>query len=111
MLPWPDERFLLAAAVVLAGTSFGTFWAPAMAWLTDAADSRGLDPAYAFALSNLAWAPGQTAGAVAGGAVAGATSDAVAYVALAALCVVTFAALTRGGRAVTPSPASSSHPG
>lgn len=92
LLPWPDERFVLAAVVVAAGLSFGTFWAPAMAWLTDAAQRRRLDYAYAFALINLAWAPGQAAGAAAGGAVAGATSDAVPFLALSALCVVTFLA-------------------
>ena len=35
---------------------------PAMTLLTHAAEHRGLDYGYAFALINLAWAPGQTAG-------------------------------------------------
>jgi MFS family permease len=99
-LPWADERFLLAGLVILAGNAFGTFWAPAMAWLTDAAERRGLDAAYAFALVNLAWAPGQTAGAAAGGAIAGATSDAVPYLALASFCASTLAVLPRAARAV-----------
>jgi predicted MFS family arabinose efflux permease len=99
-LPWPDERFVLAALVVAAGLAFGTFWAPAMAWLTDTAEGYGLDHAYAFALINLAWAPGQAAGAAAGGAVAGATSDAVPYLALAAVCVGTLALFARRRGAV-----------
>jgi MFS family permease len=99
-LPWADERFLLAGLVILAGNAFGTFWAPAMAWLTDGAERRGLEAAYAFALVNLAWAPGQTAGAAAGGAIAGATSDAVPYLALASFCVSTLALLPRAARAV-----------
>jgi MFS family permease len=102
-LPWPDERFALAALVLLAGQAFGTFWAPAMAWLTDAAEDYGLDHAWAFALMNLAWAPGQAAGAAAGGAIAGATSDAVPYLALASLCVFTFAAF-RGVAAEAAAP-------
>jgi predicted MFS family arabinose efflux permease len=104
-LPWPEHRFLLAAVVVLAGQAFGTFWAPAMAWLTDAAEQRGLDAAYAFALINLAWAPGQAAGAAAGGAVAGATSDAVPYLALGAVCLGTLALLARRSRAAAPASA------
>jgi MFS family permease len=99
-LPWADERFLLAGLVILAGNAFGTFWAPAMAWLTDGAERRGLEAAYAFALVNLAWAPGQAAGAAAGGAIAGATSDAVPYLALASFCVSTLALLPRAARAV-----------
>ena len=46
----------LAALVVLAGTAFGSFWTPAMSLLTDEAERRGLEYAYAFALINLAWA-------------------------------------------------------
>jgi len=97
VLPWPDERFVLAAVVILAGSSFGIFWAPAMAWLFDAADDRGLEAAYAFALINLAWAPGQAGGAVIGAALAQVTSDAVPYLMLSALCLVTLAGLREAG--------------
>jgi len=97
ILPWPENAFVLAVVVFLAGNSYGTFWAPAMAWLSDAADERGLEPAYAFALINLAWAPGQALGAAGGGAIASATSDAVPYLTFSALCVVTLAALREVG--------------
>ena len=59
-LPWPDERFLLAALVVCAGLAFGAFYTPGMTLVTQAAEARGLEYGYAFALINLAWAPGQT---------------------------------------------------
>lgn len=98
-LPWPGERFLLAAVVVCAGLAFGAFYTPGMTLLTHAAEDRGLDYGYAFALVNLAWAPGQTAGAALGGAVAERTSDAVPYLALAALALATFAALRRSSGA------------
>jgi hypothetical protein len=68
-----------------------------MAWLSDAADERGLEPAYAFALINLAWAPGQAVGAAGGGAIAGATSDAVPFLVFSVLCVATLAALREAG--------------
>ena len=63
-----------------------TFWAPAMALLSDAAEDAGLDQALAFSISNLAWAVGHVLGAGVGGAVADATSDAVPYAALAVAC-------------------------
>ena len=95
LLPWPDHRFELAALVVCAGLAFGSFYTPGMTLLTHAAEARGLDYGYAFALMNLAWAPGQAAGAALGGAVAEATSDAVPYLALSALALLTLVGLRR----------------
>jgi MFS family permease len=95
LLPWPGRSFLLAGLVVLAGLSFGSFWTPAMALLSDEAEARGLEYAYAFALINLAWAPGHALGASGGGALAELTSDAVPYLLLAAACLLTFALLWR----------------
>ena len=88
VLPWPDSRWVLAAFVILAGMSFGVFWTPAMSHLTDLAEGRGLDYAYGFALVNLAWAPGQALGASGGGALARATSDAVPYLVLSGVCLL-----------------------
>jgi MFS family permease len=95
LLPWPDNRFLLAALVVAAGVAFGTFFTPGMTLLSNLAESRGLRFGYASALVNLAWAPGQTLGAAGGGALAHATHDAVPYLALAAICALTLLALWR----------------
>jgi MFS family permease len=95
ILPWAHERFLLAALVVCAGLTFGTFYTPGMTMLTHAAESRGLDYGYAFALVNLAWAPGQSGGAVIGGVVAGVTSDSVPYLALSGIALLTLVLLWR----------------
>jgi MFS family permease len=95
LLPWPGNRFVLALLVVCAGLAFGTFFTPGMTLLTHAAEERGLDYGYAFALVNLAWAPGQSGGAAFGGSVAEATRDAVPYLALSGVCVLTLAALWR----------------
>ena len=105
VLPWPNHAWLLAAFVVCAGFAFGSFWTPAMSMVTDEAESNGLDYGYAFALVNIAWAPGQAGGAAIGGALAAATSDAVPYVSLAALCVLTLAALARYRETASPLPA------
>ena len=102
LLPWPAHAWLLAALVVCAGLAFGTFWAPAMSMVTDEAELRGLDYGYAFALVNIAWAPGQAGGAAIGGALGSLTSDAVPYVGLAALCAVTLVALARYGETAAP---------
>ena len=95
ILPWPSNRYVLAFVVVCAGISFGTFWTPAMSILSDAAEEQELDYGYGMALINLAWAPGQAAGAAAGGRVAAATADAVPYLTLSGLCALTLAALWR----------------
>jgi MFS family permease len=95
VLPWIAVGWLLAAFVVAAGLSFGTFWAPAMALLADSAEAVGLDYAYGFALVNIAWAPGAFAGAAIGGAVADVTADAVPYLVLSGLCLLTLALMRR----------------
>ncbi|HWB21762.1 MAG TPA: MFS transporter [Gaiellaceae bacterium] len=99
LLPWPNHRFELAVLVACAGLAFGSFYTPGMTLLTHAAEERGLDYGYAFALMNLAWAPGQAGGAAVGGAVAEATSDAVPYLTLVALALLSLAGLRRFDRA------------
>jgi MFS family permease len=94
VLPWPDSRWALAAVVILASMAFGVFWTPAMSHLADLAERRGLDYAYGFALVNIAWAPGQAVGAALGGGLARVTSDAVPYLLLTCLCVLSLAALS-----------------
>ncbi|MBA2476152.1 MAG: hypothetical protein H0V40_09400, partial [Actinobacteria bacterium] len=93
IIPWLGQPWLLAGAVVLAGMAYGSFWAPALAQLSDVAEARGLDHAYGFALTNIAWAPGQAIGAAGGGALAGATADALPYLVLAACCALTLVAI------------------
>ena len=92
-LPWPDTSLVLAALVVAGGISFGSFWTPAMALLSDEAEASGLNYAYAFALINLAWAPGHAIGSAGGGALAEFTSDTVPYLILAGACLLTFVLL------------------
>jgi MFS family permease len=102
LLPWPRQALLLAFLVVCAGFAFGSFWTPAMSLVTDAAEQSGLEYGYAFALVNLAWAPGQAGGSAIGGAVASATTDAVSYLGLTVLCLVTLAALMRYRETAVP---------
>ena len=48
--------------VVIAAPLIGTLWAPSMAMLSDGAEALGIAQGFAFALSNLGWSIGQTAG-------------------------------------------------
>lgn len=91
----PSTVFVLAVMVVAIAAALGTFWAPAMAMLSDAADRHGLDQALAGALMNLAWAAGQTLGSGGGGSLANATSDALPMLITAGLCVATLAVISR----------------
>jgi MFS family permease len=102
LLPWPESPWLLALLVVAAGFAFGSFWTPAMSMVTDAAEVRGLDYGYAFALVNLAWAPGQAGGSAIGGGLAAITSDAVPYLLLAGMCLVTLRAMSRYRETAVP---------
>jgi MFS family permease len=85
----PQTAVLLAVVIVLETLGLGTFWAPAMAMVADAADSYGVSQGYAMALINLAWAAGQVTGSGGGGALAKATGDAVPFAIAAALCAAT----------------------
>jgi predicted MFS family arabinose efflux permease len=98
VLPLPHTAVLVGLTVVLTFTALATFWAPGMAMLSEAADNAGLDQAFGFAISNLAWALGHLVGAGVGGAVADATTDAVPYAALAVGCACTLAGLSAGRR-------------
>jgi MFS family permease len=91
----PSTVFVLALTVVAIAAALGTFWAPAMAMLSDAADRHGLDQGLAGALMNLAWAAGQTLGSGGGGSLANATSDALPMLITAGLCAATLAVISR----------------
>jgi MFS family permease len=92
----PGTALMLALVIVAVGASLGTFWAPAIAMLADAAEVEGVNQGFAFGLVNLAWAVGQVAGSGGGGAVANLTSDAVPLAGAALLCVLTLGAVARG---------------
>jgi MFS family permease len=89
----PKDVVVVAAVVVLSAVTLGVFWAPAMAMVSDVAESRGVPQGYAMALTNLSWAAGQIVGAGGGGALAKATSDAVPFAVVSGLCALTLARL------------------
>ena len=103
VFPWPDQSWQLIALVMLAAPSVGMLWAPSMALLSDGAEALGIAQGFAFALSNLGWSIGQTAGSAASARLADATSDAVPYLLLSGVCLLTLAILLRARRTMTTS--------
>lgn len=97
-LPWPDVGWVVAAAFVLTTMALGTFWAPAMAMLSDCAEATGLQQGPALGLINLTWASGATVGAVGGGYLASRTSDAVPLLLLSGLCLLTLVLVRRSSK-------------
>jgi MFS family permease len=93
LLPWPSAAWQLGALIVLAAPAIGILWSPAIATLSDGAERHGIEQAIAFALVNVAWALGQTAGAAGSARLAEATADRVPYLVLAAACAISFTAL------------------
>jgi MFS family permease len=102
LLPLPGTAVLLGVAVLFTFAALGTFWAPAMAMLSDASEEAGLDQALAFSISNLAWAAGHLLGSGAGGALADATADAVPYGLLSLACAATLAGVLATGSSARP---------
>jgi MFS family permease len=78
-------------ALILGSLGAGICFAPALTTLSETADLSGLHQGFAAGLSNMAWAAGQTVGALAGGAVASAAGYAVPSLAVAFLLLLTSA--------------------
>jgi MFS family permease len=95
VLPLPGTATLLALALVGAVAALGMFWAPGMALLSDASETAGMEQGLAFAIANLAWAGGQLLGGAGAGALADASSDALAYGLMGLLCALTLVALMK----------------
>ena len=101
LYPWPNAAWQLGGLVILTAPAVGMLWAPSMALLSDGAEALGIAQGFAFALSNLGWSIGQTAGAAASARLADATSDAVPYLLLSVICCATIAILARTRRTST----------
>lgn len=108
LVPVPGSIVVLGAIVVAVFLAMSLIWSPAMALLSDRAETAGLDLAFATALVNLGWAGGQVIGGSPVVAFADATSDAAAYVLLSATFALTLAVVVMGRRRLarlSPAPA------
>jgi MFS family permease len=100
----PEAAWLLAAVVVVGCVLSGIVNTPAMTLLSDGVEGAGLEHGLGFAIVNLVWGGGQVVGAIVGAALAGATSDVVPYLLLAAVCAGTLAGLRGRARELAPVP-------
>ena len=90
---WARSPALVVVLTIVAGVVYGAFYTPGMAIIADGAERLGLAQGLAFGVMNASWAVGAVAGPAAGGALASAAGDALPYLLMAGLCVVTLAAL------------------
>jgi MFS family permease len=95
IVPWPDDALVLGILIALGGPAIGILYTPAMAMLSDGAESFGVAQGFAFALVNLAWGTGQALGDAGSARLADATDDHVPYLILAAISAATLVVLAR----------------
>ncbi|HXV96364.1 MAG TPA: MFS transporter [Gaiellaceae bacterium] len=86
----------IAPLVVASAIAFGSFWAPAMALLSDGAEKIGLAQGLGFGLMNAAWGAGNSLGPAFGGSLADVAGDAVPFALMSGVSGLTLLALTRG---------------
>ena len=91
----PTASWQLIVLLVVGTPFFGALYTPASALTSDGARRTGLSQGLGFGLANLTWAGGQAAAAAVSGALAQATSDAVPYLLLSLVCLLSFAAVLR----------------
>jgi MFS family permease len=93
VIPWVDNRWVLAACVICAVTGYGVLWGPAMAVLSDAYEDATIPQVLGFALMNVAAGLGIVIGSAAGGTVAQRAGDVTAYALAAGMSLATALAL------------------
>jgi MFS family permease len=105
-LAWAGGSPLNVTLMLAAALAFGSFYAPALALISDGAERAGLAQGLAFGLMNACWAVGNAVGPAMGGFLAELAGDEVPFLLAAALCVATLAAAwpRRAGTTVAVSP-------
>jgi MFS family permease len=102
LIAFATQPLAVAALVVAASVTFGGFYTPGMALVSDRADRAGLPQGIGFGVTNSAWAAGALVGPAVGGALAQAFGDPVPYLLCGALCALTLVAATRGFTRLRP---------
>jgi MFS family permease len=92
--------YAVALLTVVAAISFGAFYTPGIALVSDRSELAGLSQAVGFGIMNTAWALGNMSGPSLAGLLAEAGGDALPYLVGATLCLLTLLA-TGSARAPT----------
>jgi MFS family permease len=94
-LPLVANPWALGLLVVLASGAFNATLVPGTALFSRGAEKAGIEGAVAFGLINFAWASGYAVGAPLGGALADLSGDALSYLSLTAVCLLTLLLLRK----------------
>jgi MFS family permease len=95
LLSWPTSVWLLTLLIVVLTPLIGFLWTPGIVLISDGAEAVGIEPGFAFALPNVAWALGLAIGSSGSAALSDAAGDHVPYLLMAALCAGTLVVLWR----------------
>jgi MFS family permease len=94
-LPWVGSPWALAFLVLLASGAFNAPLVPGTALFSRGTEKAGMDQALAFGATNFAWASGYAVGAPLGGVLADLRGDALSYLFLTVVCLLTLLLLRK----------------
>ena len=94
-LPWAGNPWLLGLLVLLASGAFNATLVPGTALFSRGTEKAGMDQALAFGVTNFAWASGYAVGAPLGGTLADLGGDALTYLSLTVVCLLTLVLLRK----------------
>jgi MFS family permease len=94
-LPWVGSPWVLALLVLLASGAFNATLVPGTALFSRGTEKAGMDQAVAFGITNFAWASGYAVGAPVGGALADLGGDALSYLFLTGVCLLSLVLLRK----------------
>jgi MFS family permease len=95
LLTWAGNPWVIGLLVVLAAGAFNATLVPGTALFSRGTEKDGMEWAVAFAITNFAWASGYAVGAPLGGFLADLRGDALSYLSLTVVCLLTIFLLRR----------------
>jgi MFS family permease len=95
LLVWAGNPWVIGLLVVLAAAAFNATLVPGTALFSRGTEKAGMDRAVAFAITNFAWASGYAVGAPVGGFLADLRGDALSYLSLTVVCLLTIIVVYR----------------
>jgi len=94
-LPWVGNPWILGLLVLLASGAFNATLVPGTALFSRGTEKAGMEGALAFGVTNFAWASGYAVGAPLGGTLADLGGDALSYLFLTVVCLLTLLMLRK----------------